>query len=397
MIINSSIHALVRRLLVVGLLLAAQAVPMTRAQGATFLYLPAVQRDPLRLSGDLLAVHTLATAPELLLVELTSGDDLQADGVTAFWFSHDGGGHWQRPATRPWVSAPHVYYATPRATWVASPDGPLLAVAQPQIADGGHFQIVLYTSVDDGVTWEHHPIPVTPTCPEQEGMSLETTPAQPNRLYVQIGCSGVLVAGRGQQWMATSDAGQTWQVVISPDRAGVFQLLSPAQPDRLFVVDPEWRLFRSDDDGVRWTRVGAAPNALLTLTWPDADRLLAGTRYGPLVTVDSGATWRAFTQVPCLLHDDHLAFTIAGPAPCDVLRCADGRLLATPDAGATWSALASEPWSAARALQAFPDQAVTGRTWMISHGGEWDALWRLDPEPGSPWTPVLTVSMPRYL
>lgn len=67
-IINSSIHAVVRRLLVVGLLLAAQAVPMTRAQAATFLYLPAVQRDPLRLTGDLLAVHTLATAPEQLLL-----------------------------------------------------------------------------------------------------------------------------------------------------------------------------------------------------------------------------------------------------------------------------------------------------------------------------------------
>lgn len=142
--------------------------------------------------------------------------------------------------------------------------------------------------------------------------------------------------------------------------------------------------------------MGAAPNASFTLTWPDPDRLLAGTRYGPLVTADSGATWRAFTQIPCLLNEDHLAFTIAGPTPRDVLRCADGRLLVTPDAGATWSTLAAEPWSAGRALQALPDQAVAGRTWIITVGGEWDALWRLDPVPGADWTPVLIVSLPRY-
>lgn len=341
-------------------------------------------------------MHTLATAPELLLVELSSGDDPEADGATAFWFSHDGGGHWQRPATRPWVTTPHDFFATARATWIASPSGPLLAVAQPEIAGGGLYQIVLYTSADDGVSWDHRAIPVTPTCPQQDGMTLETSPAQPERLYVVIGCSGVLVAGHGQQWMATSDAGQSWQVVIMPDRAGIYQLLSPAQPNRLFVVDPEWRLFRSDDDGVHWTRVGAAPNASFTLTWPDPDRLLAGTRYGPLVTADSGATWRAFTQIPCLLNEDHLAFTIAGPTPRDVLRCADGRLLVTPDAGATWSTLAAEPWSAGRALQALPDQAVAGRTWIITVGGEWDALWRLDPVPGADWTPVLIVSLPRY-
>lgn len=387
----------VHLLLAIGLAVGGAASEPAGAQAGAAVYLPSIQREPDRLSGDLRSLRTLAGSPDWLLVELNAVDDVEADGIYSVWFSRDGGGHWQRPATQPWVVTGRDFVTAARATLVASPAGPLLVVGQTFRVGEGHLQAVLYTSVDDGTSWVSHPLPESQDCPDPRLVELETTPAQPERLYLVLGCNGVLGGSSGQEWVATRDGGATWEVVLTPDEVGIQQWLSPARAGRLFVMDREWRVHRTDDDGASWTVVGVAPNGLFTLTRPDADRLLAETQYGPLVSTDSGATWRAFRHLPCVLGEDRVFATIPGSSPADLLRCADGRLIATPDAGATWLSLPGEPWPSTRYLQPMPDQAVEGRIWVATHDGAGNGLWRLDLGPGATWTPVLILTRPWYL
>ena len=366
------------------------------AQGAQSLTLPLIQRGPDLVGGQVFSVHTLANSPDLILVEVNSIGYNPPDVPFAAWFSRDGGRHWQQPATRPWESDPAVYWSHARHTLLGSNGGPLLVTGRPIIPGGGQIDSVLFFSADFGETWKRRLLPDVPGCPALWLALLHTTPAQPERLYVEAGCTDVNGnAVESNVWLATSDAGLTWQVVIAPDQNGFSALLSPAQAERLFVVDDAFVSRLTEDDVSIWTQVGAGPNGLFELTRPDPDRILARSEWGPFLSTDSGATWQAFTQIPCVLTAFFLS-EIQGSNPLDVVRCEDGRLLATPDAGETWVTLPTGPWSASANVFADMDHAVLGRLWMTTTGGEGDGLYRLDPGPGQVWVPVLYAVLPRY-
>lgn len=153
-----------------------------------------------------------------------------------------------------------------------------------------------------------------------------TSPAQPDRLYLTASCVNSLPFGSSSQvWIATSDAGLTWQPVIGAEIRGYTNLLSPAQSGRLFNVGNQFELQRSDDDGVSWMPVGAVPNGSFSFytVQPRSDPC-DHRQWRSSVSTDSGAAWHAFTNLPCQSKSTSFLVEIPGAVPVDLLRCEDG-------------------------------------------------------------------------
>lgn len=394
--VGRSIHAT----LVLALVVTLSGVSLTpvpvAAQTPINLALPLILRAPDLVGGEIHNVTTLATSADLVIAEVNSVWYYAPNLPLELWYSRDAGGHWQQPATRPWLLEPGNYWNAIRYTAIASVSGPLLVAGRTVSTEAEGFVTAIYVSADFGDTWTRRLVPPLAGCSALGFESFATSPAQPDRLYLTASCVNSLPFGSSSQvWIATSDAGLTWQPVIGAEIRGYTNLLSPAQSGRLFNVGNQFELQRSDDDGVSWMPVGAVPNGSFSLTQSSPDRILATTASGAFVSTDSGAAWHAFTNLPCQLKSTSFLAEIPGAVPVDLLRCEDGRLIATEDFGVSWSAMPTEPWPATVNLLSHQDQAVPGRLWVYSLGGDWNGLWRLDPGPAQTWTAVFLTVMPR--
>lgn len=375
---------------------APVAAPPVAAQSVSAVHLPAIWRGPDQVNGEIQAVHTLATTPDLVLAEVSQVWYSPPDLPNVSYLSRDGGGHWQPLATRPWLDDPgwNIYYPV-RHALLSSGAGPLVVTGHSYALNTGFYETVFYVSSDYGETWSRRPLSPVDGCATPVLMNFETPAALPTRLYAVLICQDPQTGARGPfLWIESDDAGATWRTVIAPDDAGQAQYVSPARADRLYRLRDIATLDRSDDDGASWQAVGEMPSAILYLTQSAPDRLLAETFTGAFVSTDSGASWRALSPLPCPLNGNPFLAEIHAPSPLDVVRCADGNLQATGDFGQSWTALPSSPWPSDQTILAHQDQAVPGRLWIYSRGFFPTGLWRLDTAPVLHWTPTLLAIPP---
>lgn len=117
--------------------------------------------------------------------------------------------------------------------------------------------------------------------------ALAAGPANADVLYAS-GSSGCL--------LRSNDGGRRWELA-SQEGPDSFSILVTGPGVLYGLADA---LYQSTDGGSHWTRNGATPDKLISLTVSadDSKRLLAGTEAGLLMSDDDGAHWQPVTKDP---------------------------------------------------------------------------------------------------
>ena len=177
----------------------------------------------------------------------------------------------------------------------------------------------LFVSDDGGHSWAALPVDRT----HEEVFSLAVHPADP----------GVVVVGRRDGLWKTRDGGKSWIALAYPTLGPYIPLavaIAESHPNVIYVATAREGVYRSDDEGYRWTNasrglpeasVGGRPAEIRTLVVhprnPDT-AYVAHERHGIYRTIDGGVTWHPFDKglpPPALrpIHSPLLAFDPGDP------------------------------------------------------------------------------------
>ena len=204
----------------------------------------------------------------------------------------------------------------------------------------------------------------------------------------------------------SSDLGRTWALASEPvtDSDGHVELVPITSTPDLLGMAPSgtdaYALFgtdvwRSDDDGLVWTRVGTAPGPVSVLAFLADGRPVAGLSGGGLrSSADRGVTWDALgTGLPASRVNDVLA--VDGSV---LLVATEAGLFRSADGGGTFAAVTSGLISAAAPAAGVTGDpglglflAVTGQSnvgSLIYQSSDLGASWMLRP-------PAASVPVPR--
>jgi photosystem II stability/assembly factor-like uncharacterized protein len=310
-------------------------------------------------TGRILATMTSPFyGPKIFYTDDPAGDWQQAEGVAL----PEGG---DQALERIWVIAP------------GQADGVVYAGGDPG---------VLFESFDGGATWSlNEGLWSQPTRPKWNpgggGLCLHSIapwPGDPDKLTVAISAAGV--------WH-TDDRGKSWrrgnqgltprylpEEVIAelnlpkpPPDADVALCVhhlerAPERPERLFMQF-HGGVYRSDDAGDSWTEIGSGlpsdfgfplmvdpadpDSAFVIPLTADMDRVTPDARVRVYETRDAGSSWNprgeGLPSQDAYLTVLRQAFHRAGQGPDLELYfgATSGELFGSPDAGASWSSLAS--------------------------------------------------------
>jgi len=198
-----------------------------------------------------------------LAMPAAGGNRRYLAGHNVFMISTDGGKTWRnQPTNLPGLDL---------HTFAASPSDPLRLYTAPADVSG------LFTSTDGGAQWQQLPLPPGGS----SGMGLAVAPDSPLHLYAGIGTriaesrdggktwtmqpgppaetiqlavdpAGVVYAGTVQGLAKRAPDG-AWHTLPLPADSAVFAIsVSPAQPNRVAVVDQQGHFYRSDDGAQTW-------------------------------------------------------------------------------------------------------------------------------------------------
>jgi subtilisin family serine protease len=206
--------------------------------------------------------------------------------------------------------------------------------------------------------------------------------------------SGVTLLGQ-TSFEELGAAAATWRPV-GPDSEGAAEMASTSQPGRMFAMpatSPHAGLFRTDDSGATWQELRNLPIGDGVDMGVAADPTQPGTVYlavegGPgsdptyegriLASHDAGATWTTLPFPDVAMHDlsiDPTGRILTAPA-------FNGNVYVSLDRGETWAAYPSPG--------GFPQQArVIGHDLFIADGGSVYAVRNVDSSP-EPAQEVLT-------
>src|SRR2546422_976042 len=167
----------------------------------------------------------------------------------------------------------------------------------------------LFVSYDGGHSWAALPVDRT----HEEVFSLAVHPADP----------GVVVVGRRDGLWKTRDGGKSWIALAYPTLGPYIPLavaIAESHPNVIYVATAREGVYRSDDEGYRWTNaskglpeasVGGRPAEIRTLVVhprnPDT-AYVAHERHGIYRTTDGGVTWHPFDKglpPPALRSEEH--------------------------------------------------------------------------------------------
>ena len=273
-------------------------------------------------------------------------------GREALWRSDDSGATWRRIGTWPDGEAvdnvrafafpgtrPGVFYALMRSSLYRTEDGGL-TWSGGAVLPGGYADIAvdpsdpdtvyavgseLFVSHDGGDTAIQLPRP--PTGPFPRFLAIVVSPADPETLFISVDALGVIVS---------TDGGEHWtlhqQQGLSANRAFPGDFVA-APSGRLYHAPYRTGLFfRSLDRGASWSPLAPLPNGFVTELAEEAgapDRLWAATIGQLYQSTDGGASWMPSSLTPSIDH-------VASPARGVVLAGGCG-LWRTADSGRTWA------------------------------------------------------------
>jgi len=159
-------------------------------------------------------------------------------------------------------------------------DGTLyLCVARGGREDADYVDGAVYASDDRAGSWRPVPLPAGVNAPND----LAVDPRDPARLYLACWPRADADADgpAGGLW-ASDDAGRTWTPLLDQDLHAYAVTIDPRRPDRLYVCGFNSSIFRSDDRGKSWRRLGG-----YNFKWghrvvcdPNDERLIYVTTFG---------------------------------------------------------------------------------------------------------------------
>ena len=165
-----------------------------------------------------------------------------------------------------------LYLATHHGVFVVSPDGTARRVSE---------------SSDDFMGFTPHP-------------------ADPNVLYA----SGHPSRGGNLGFIVSRDGGKTWSKLADGAGGPVdFHQMDVSKADPSVIYGVYGDLQKSTDCGRSWTRVGPAPNGIISLATSsvDVDKIYAATRNGLMLSGDGGRSWRPASKEGQLVTMVHVA------------------------------------------------------------------------------------------
>ncbi len=196
--------------------------------------------------------------------------------------------------------------------------------------------------------------------------------------------------------LKSEDGGATWRSAAEGLTARVNALIvDPSQPERL-LAGTKSGVFRSDDGGEHWERVGldGADVRILTLSLEHPQVVYASLGYTYLYrSEDSGTTWVRLTDPP----GRWVRYLAVDPRDPDILYAATSfsGLVKSEDGGETWTQLLldGETMQAVALHPQHPERVVAmdgeGRVWASRDGGDtWQGLGTLH----VPWIEELMVA-----
>ncbi len=255
----------------------------------------------------------------------------------------------------------------------ASPRGPIYAAAAASV----------WLSEDAGLTWDLS----LPFDSYQSSTALTADASTPGTAYLGVYglCSPPPYSGCVGGIFKTTDRGQHWQVLQTPNKLGGVQAVAvdPTRPGILFAAGYSIANvgFRSLDGGVSWDPLtngfptDGVSRILVDLRVPDS--IYVGTSHGVVKSADGGASWSATglgnASVTSLAQDARGGILYAG---------SDVGLFSSEDSGASWTlrgfpggvlGLAIDPRSgavyAATANAGVQGSSDGGRTWSALASG----------------------------
>ena len=169
-------------------------------------------------------------------------------------------------------------------------------------------------------------------------------PATMQRLLLmdadRVGTRIVAVGDRGAI-VYSDDQGRTWTRAASP-AAPLLTAVDFGEGQAGLAVGHDSVILLSKDRGATWTQVFSAPaeqRPLLDVLVQDAEHAIAVGAYGAYYeSADGGATWKARKIIA---DDKHLNSVVDAGDKRLVILGEAGTILISPDAGATWSPVAS--------------------------------------------------------
>lgn len=155
----------------------------------------------------------------------------------------------------------------------------------------------LYRSTNEGASWK----PVAGAGLPQGLRSLDIAVAagtHGQRLYL---VSNELAGGRATGLYRSDDGGATWRLMTSKvGSAGGRIYVTPSNPDEVYLTGTA--LYRSLDGGSSFTPIKGSPGGDdyrdMWLDPVNPRRMIAGVDQGPTITVDGGATWTPWYNLP---------------------------------------------------------------------------------------------------
>lgn len=256
-------------------------------------------------------------------------------GFTGVYLSRDQGSSWQQQAP---TQSPAIVEG--------------LALS-PELATDGRVAVMTYvngarTSTDRGATWQVR----------NEGLAQPGYWAAAPTSYLRGFNIAISPTRAGRQWMflgsdpgvfRSSDGGASWELTEISGFANPRTTTAPVAPRVLvsprFAVDGTVLMvdtvagdvYRSQDEGATFARVGRIPNSVHCLqaapTFSTDRRLLACTGAGVFVSTDLGTTWTATARL--LMYD--LAVASSPGQPETWFAATHSGLRRSTDRGRTWT------------------------------------------------------------
>ena len=123
----------------------------------------------------------------------------------------------------------------------------------------------VYTSTDDGATWQ--PIGIREVFPWTYPRGIMVQPGNTNVIFLTIGDT---TPGRTGTVMRSKDTGKTWESLslpVEPNTAMWVVNAQPSDPDVVFAGSRYGYLYRSDDGGDSWAKLWREFSEISSILW----------------------------------------------------------------------------------------------------------------------------------